>query len=322
VNAIGAVPGPACYGKGALSATVTDANLVLGRLLASAFLGGKMHLDVDAAIAAVTRLARSLGLGVEQTAKGIIRIANEHMVQALRVISIQRGMNPQDFVLTSFGGAGGLHVCALADALGILKALVPLHAGVLSAFGMLVTPAGRQVSRTFLCLLEQQSNAVLNEALLSLSREAVEALKKEGVAENRLDVSFSLALRYQGQSSSLDVEWTDCESIALDFHQLHQQQYGHSLHVAIEVVHIRASLCEKIEILSWEKEVNQNVETPKVTRMMGIEQEVSVYQRKVLKTGRKIYAPALIVEEVSTTWLSEGWMAEVDRFGHLILQRC
>ena len=145
----GADPGPACYGRGGTQATVTDANLVLGRLQADTTEASHLQLDLSLAQQAVERLARSMNLGVEETALGIIRIANEHMVAALRLISVQRGYDPADFLLASFGGAGGLHVCALADAMGMRRALVPANAGVLSALGMLVAPQGRQFSRTW-----------------------------------------------------------------------------------------------------------------------------------------------------------------------------
>ena len=122
----GADPGPACYGNGGREATVTDANLLLGRLQADAFLGGRMRLDVEAARQVVGRLADAMGQSCEQTALGIVRVANEHMARALRVISVQRGVDPRGFTLVSFGGAGGLHVCALADALGMSSAMVPV----------------------------------------------------------------------------------------------------------------------------------------------------------------------------------------------------
>ena len=144
----GASPGPACYGRGGKRATVTDANLVLGRLQPQLNLAGSLALDVDAARAVVKRVADALQLGIEDAAQGIVSLANEHMAQALRVISVQRGIDPRPYMLVSFGGAGGLHVCALADALGMRRALVPIHAGVLSALGMLAADASRERSRT------------------------------------------------------------------------------------------------------------------------------------------------------------------------------
>ena len=150
----GASPGPACYGKGGKQPTVTDANVVLGRLLPQSFLGGDMQLDKAAAIEAVSTIAEPLGLSNEKAARGIIDVVNDHMVRALRVMSVERGEDPKDFTLVSFGGAGGLHVCALAEELEMSKALVPVNAGVLSALGMLAAEASRERSRTINKLLK------------------------------------------------------------------------------------------------------------------------------------------------------------------------
>jgi N-methylhydantoinase A len=182
----GADPGPACYGRGGHEATVTDANLVLGRLDANRFLGGRMRLDSEAARAALAGLAQGTGLSIEEAALGVVRLADEHMARALRVISVQRGLDPRDFVLTSFGGAGGLHVCALAEALGMSRALVPVHAGVLSALGMVVTPAGRTLTRTRLGLLDGADDLEIEAALSELAESGIAeivAAQREMVAE-------------------------------------------------------------------------------------------------------------------------------------------
>jgi N-methylhydantoinase A len=164
--------------RGGREATVTDANLVLGRLDPNGFLGGRMRLDPDAARAALARLAQAMGLSIEEAALGVVRLADEHMARALRVISVQRGLDPRDFILTSFGGAGGLHVCALAEALGMTRALVPVHAGVLSALGMLVTPAGRTLTRTRLGLLAEIGDAEIEAALDHLAESGIAELSR------------------------------------------------------------------------------------------------------------------------------------------------
>ncbi|MGB5261764.1 MAG: hydantoinase/oxoprolinase family protein, partial [Gammaproteobacteria bacterium] len=161
----GADPGPACYGRGGARPTVTDANLVLGRLQADAFLGGAMALDVGAARQVMQTLASGLECSIEEAAQGVLAVANEHMAQALRVISVQRGEDPASYVLMSFGGAGGLHVCALAEALGMARALVPVQAGVLSALGMLVAPPSRQLSHTLTGELQGFDESVLGQHL-------------------------------------------------------------------------------------------------------------------------------------------------------------
>jgi len=177
----GAAPGPACYGQGGRAPTVTDANLALGRLVPEAFLGGAMRLDATSARQTLGGLGHQLGLSAEAAAEGIVRVANEHMSRALRVISVQRGVDPRAMTLVSFGGAGGLHVCALAEALGMRRALAPIHAGVLSALGMLVAPPGRQLSRTVNGLLAQMPEEAIEAAFDELAATGLDALAAEGV---------------------------------------------------------------------------------------------------------------------------------------------
>lgn len=208
----GADPGPACYGKDGKLATVTDANLILGRLRADVFLGGDMQLDIAAAKNAIEPLAKKLKLSTEETAEGIIRIANEHMAHALRIMSVQRGIDPGELSLVSFGGAGGLHVCALADALAMRQAIVPRYAGVLSALGMLVAPRARQLSQTFTHVLNALSHKDIEQRFSLLLQQGIEALKEEGVAEKDIIAEYSLDCRYVGQSYFLNVKWNDIDS--------------------------------------------------------------------------------------------------------------
>jgi N-methylhydantoinase A len=238
----GADPGPACYGRGGARPAVTDANLVLGRLQPDAFLGGAMRLDVRAARRAVATLAEPLGLTLEATARGIIDIANEHMAQALRVISVQRGSDPREHVLVSFGGAGGLHVCALAEALGMRRALVPVQAGVLSALGMLAAPRARQLSRTLTGLLRDFTGEALEQALQSLADAGIAAMREEGIPAGDLEAGFSLDLRYRGQSYTLNLPWQGLEETGEGFHLLHNRRYGHRLDTPVELVNIRCNL--------------------------------------------------------------------------------
>ena len=220
----GADPGPACYGRGGLLPTVTDANLVLGRLQADAFLGGAMVLDSQAAITALQPVARAMAVSVEAAALGIIEVANEHMAQALRIISVQRGVDPINHVLVSFGGAGGLHVCALAEALGMSRAMVPVHAGVLSALGMLTAPCARQLSRTVNGLLDQLSEVQLEQQLQRLAVTGRDELRTEGVSTREIEARFSLDLRYRGQSSTLNLVWQGKAQTGKAFHAAHEQR--------------------------------------------------------------------------------------------------
>ncbi len=318
----GAFPGPACYGLGGLQATVTDANLVLGRLQADAFLGGDMRLDLAAARRAVASVAETLEISVEAAAEGIIRVANEHMVRALRVMSVQRGSDPREFVLASFGGAGGLHVCALAEALEMKQAMVPVHAGVLSALGMLVAAPSREMSQTHTRLLQDCSEAELVSSFKRLEQKARQEMSTELKGQS-VQVDYSVDCRYQGQSFTLDLPWTNLHQLATDFHALHDQRYGHSLDIAIELVNLRVSV--KGQSPSFQLPLKQSsrdvvIQPQYQTDVYGVSQSVPVYQRDDLLPEQELLGPALIVEKVSTTFVAEHWSSVMDQSGSLLLQ--
>ena len=319
----GASPGPACYGQGGTTATVTDANLVLGRLRPEAFLGGAMALDTDAAAQAITGIAAPLGLSVEEAAAGMIRVVNEHMVQALRVISVQRGVDPREHVLVSFGGAGGLHVCALAEALGMRHALVPVHAGVLSALGMLVAPRARQLSRTRAGLLADAAEGALGEEFHALAERGRQELVAEGIAEADIACDFSVDLRYQGQSHTLTLPWQGRERTEPAFHEAHERRYGHRLGTPVELVNIRASLHGQPPAITLPKLAagSGGADRPRHARLSGYAAEVPVWRREGLQAGQRISGPALITETVATTYLPAGWHCRVDDTGNLRLER-
>ena len=316
----GADPGPACYGRGGTQATVTDANLVLGRLLPDAFLGGKMLLDVDAANSAVGKLATQLQLGLEETAAGIIRLANEHMSQALRVISIQRGVDPKGFTLMPFGGAGGLHVCALAEAQGMKQALVPIQGGVLSAFGMLVARRSRELSQTIATPLDQIDSNELEQKFQIQEKKAFAALASEGVSAKQVSLQRSLDLRYCGQAFSLNIPWQELDKCHDTFHQAHQQRYGHRLQQAIELVNIRLHAHGPANPLEIPILSNKKIgSAAKQTQLYGIEEEVRILARDSLSAGQQIDGPVLITETVATTFIERGWQCQVDDYGNLLL---
>jgi N-methylhydantoinase A len=320
----GAAPGPACYGRGGSEATVTDANLVLGRLLPGAFLGGDMELDAAAAERAVGAIAERLRIGLHEAAAGIIRIANEHMARALRVMSVQRGVDPRQMTLASFGGAGGLHVCALAESLEMRQAMVPVHGGVLSALGMLTAPRGRQLSRTFRGELESLSAAAIEEELALLQQEGERSLTAEGVAKETLTVSPSLDLRYRGQSYTLTVPWRGtCEGSAEAFHLAHQERYGHRLALPVELVNLRLQLQGPMPELPLARLTGRaEAAAPSGrTSLYGVEGAVEVWARDTLRPGMQLEGPALITEQVSTTYLAPGWRCQVDPHGNLLLHR-
>ncbi len=322
----GADPGPVCYGNGGREPTVTDANLVLGRLRPDAFLGGRMRLDAVAAHAALARLGQAMGLSAEQAALGVIEVANEHMTRALRVISVQRGLDPRDGHLCSFGGAGGLHVCALADALGMTRAMVPERAGVLSALGMLVTPPGRLLTRTWLGLLAEREDAEVAAAIEQLADEGAAALAAEGVAPDAIRREYSLDLRYRGQSYSLNLGWRGRASTADAFRALHRERYGHDLDLPVELVNLRVRLTAAAPLVSLAVNADEAPLSPEtaasgLAKVFGCEHPVPMLTRAALAVGENRDGPAVILDEVATTWLAPGWRALRDDAGNLLLSR-
>ena len=319
----GAVPGPACYAQGGDRPTVTDANLILGRLRGDAFLGGEMRLNEAMARHAMQRVAEPLGLSVEEAAEGVIRIANEHMAHALRVMSVQRGIDPRGLTLVSFGGAGGLHVCALAESLGMQQALVPIHAGVLSALGMLVAPRSRQLSRSHIIRLAMLSRAAIAEVYAQLESQGREELLAEGVAEADIELQPSLDLRYEGQSYYLNVPWHDnLDASEKAFHHYHAERYGHDLDLPVELVNVRLGLRAPATAISLAPLPQGEPGSPHDTvTLYGVGEPSGVYARGELVAEQQLCAPALITETVSTTYLAPGWCCDVDGVGNLLLKR-
>lgn len=316
----GASPGPACYGLGGIKPTVTDANAVLGRLRPEYFLGGRMALDLSAAEQAVGSLARTMAVDVKTAALGIVSLANEHMVRALRVISVQRGYNPRLFELCCFGGAGGLHVCALAEELGIPRVLIPANGGVLSAYGMLVARPQRQLSRTLLLAVDDITVEDLDDQVAGLVKKGEKELRDEGVVAE-LRVSASLECRYAGQSFTLTIPWSgELTRLTEDFHQAHQARYGHSLPLPVEVVNLRVQI-EAPRLLDNRAAVELPTEFAKPREVIELPElgRTDVWLRSELAVRQRITGPAIICEQVSTTLVAANWICDLDDFGNLRL---
>ncbi|MDA9909093.1 hydantoinase/oxoprolinase family protein [Gammaproteobacteria bacterium] len=323
----GASPGPACYGLGGTRATVTDANLVLGRLQPDSFLGGTMHLDVAAANEAISPIALALSISIEDAASGIIKVANEHMARALRVISVARGHDPKSFRLCCFGGAGGLHICALAEAMGMNDAMVPVNAGVLSAMGMFLAPVERQLSQTCQGLLQSLDKNDIEQIFARLAAQGLEQLKDEGLDAENTRIERQADLRYAGQSTSLTIDWTTAVDAEEQFHISHEHRYGHRLTASVELVNLRLSVSEQKDppvLAQLEAQLDQaavNEGSINNKMLYGISQAVPLIQRSTLLNNSKIRGPALIVESNATTWLASGWHARCDPYGNLMLMR-
>ncbi|HKJ35001.1 MAG TPA: hydantoinase/oxoprolinase family protein, partial [Solirubrobacterales bacterium] len=240
----GADPGPACYGLGGEEPTVTDANLVLGYLPPGGSLAGGVELDVDAAERSIEGLAEELGMSATEAAAGIVRVANHEMIGALRVVTVERGIDPRGFALMAFGGAGGMHAAAIAAELEIGRILCPRAAGVLSALGLIAGEHRHDISRTVMLTGEQLTDAAVGRAVGELGRGAA-----EGLDDHRLEVTYEV--RYEGQAFELDVEAAPdagVERIGELFAVAHERRYGYrDDDSAIELVGIRVAAIEKGE---------------------------------------------------------------------------
>ena len=314
----GADPGPACYGRGT-EPTVTDANLVLGRLVATEFLGGTMTLDVARARAALAPLARRLRRTPEQVADGIVRVATATMERAVRVITVERGHDPRRFTLVAFGGAGGLHACALADALGMRGVYVPPDPGVLSATGIRGAAILRDFVRTLRATAPREPE--IRAAVAGLARLARAEMRREHVARPLLDAS--LDVRYAGQSYEVGVPWTPGWRRAFDAR--HAELFGHADATApVEVVAVR---------MRARSPDPPAAPLPPATRgrraaLVGRRDVVfdgrctaATHRREALARGARIRGPAIVCEYSATTVVPPGWHATVDRVGGLLVER-
>lgn len=318
----GADPGPACYDRGGTRPTVSDANLVLGRLHPDTALAGNLRLNLERARASIAPLAEAIGLAIEDTARGIIDIANEHMAKAIRLISVNKGHDPKEFVLASFGGAGGLHVCALADAMGMRDAIVPVHGGVLSALGMVVADQGRQFSKTLNLGLSQLNEQELEKEYAQLERQGIAQLSEEGLEPSALVLRRSADLRYAGQSYTLNIDWQTLSEARNSFVQLHTQRYGYAHEAPIELLTIRVNVStQKRHFDMPQRDARADCNKLRHCRVYGETGEAKLMARQSLVPGAPILGPAIITEYSATTFVAGDWGVEVDEFGNLLLRK-
>jgi N-methylhydantoinase A len=330
----GADPGPACYGKGD-EPTVTDAQLVLGRLVPERFLGGRMAISEERAGGAVESVASAFGGDVVAAAESIVRVANVNMERALRVISVQRGYDPRRFALVAFGGAGPLHACDLAEGMSIPRVLAPRYPGVLSALGMVSADIVRDYSRAFIATIDadEAKGTRVAEALAGAYRELEERGRRETAADARDDGSLrfrrEVDLRYLGQSFELTVPVDEPEPSRFlpRFHALHRERYGHSdPSRTVELVAVRLKVTAPTPSPTPEPLAEGG---PDPSRALfgrravwfgGRQHEAPVYDRDLLLAGARIEGPALVVQMDATTAVPPGWRGSVSPTGDLLLE--
>jgi N-methylhydantoinase A len=329
----GANPGPACYGRGRLP-TVTDANLLLGRFGGAGLLGGEFKLDEARARDALSRLARQMSahagraVSVIESALGIVRVVNTNMERALRVISVERGYDPRDFLLMPFGGAGGLHAVELARALRIPRVIVPMSGGALSALGALSSDVVKDWSQTLMLRAAKQSSAKIESAFREMEREARLALDREGFKGASQRHERSLAVRYVGQSFELGIKWTRAGSIAEAFHSAHHARYGYSQeNNEVEIVSARLRStgvvakqeAEKIRRTSRRK----RIVAPSAFGMVNFangKARTAIYRREELEQGARLRTPCIVTEYSATTLIPPGAEGFVDEHQNLIIE--
>ena len=316
----GADPGPACYGRGG-GPTVTDAHVVLGRIVPELFLGGEMGLDVDAAWRGMERLGGALGLGrgrvgARRAARGVVAVANVSIERALRVISVARGHDVRGFALVAFGGAGALHAAELARALGVREVLVPPRAGLLSAWGLLGADAVHPLSRTVLWPLDDPPTAGRAARAFAEMERRARSLWGAGLAFRR-----SADLRYRGQSFEIEVPWGARAVAAFD--EAHRRLYGYArAGRAIEVVNLNVEARRAGPVLPLARLRRGGAGAAWGTVGMDTGRRVvraPVYRREAMGSGAAVEGPALIVEYGATTYLPPGFRLRVDAWGNLRL---
>lgn len=332
----GAAPGPACYGLGGEEPTVTDANLVLGRLNPDYFLGGEMPLQTDLARRAIeTRVAQPLGMSVEEAANGIIRLVNANMVKGISVSSIEKGYDVREFTLMAFGGAGALHAVELAEALGMSKVIIPPFPGTLSALGLLVSDTRHDYVQT-VAISEQDAKAeALLEVFRNLEGRGRAQLRDERVPEDQIEVVWSADLRYEGQSYEINtpvphngrLTQADVQETIHRFHELHQRIYEYSsVDEPVEFINVRVTTIGRAPAVSLaaggaegaDPGAAQKGSRPVYFSGAGFV-ECPIYDRALLKRGNEVAGPCLVEEIASTTVLTPGARGVVDEYGNIVI---
>ncbi len=334
----GADPGPVCYGLGGTEPTITDANLVLGRISPDYFLGGEMGLDVEAARTAIReRCADPLNMAVEDVALGIVEIANNAMVGALRQVSIQRGYDPRDFLLVAFGGAGPVHANRLAAELEMPSVLIPTSPGTTSAMGLLVTDIKHDYSMALIERADQLDLRMVESQFARMKSEGEAALASEDVASESMRFVYQADTRYVGQSYELTITLPEgglksdqLPGVLEQFHNEHERAYGFKADdEPVEFVALRLSaigVIAKPKVPEIDAGGGDAASAVKGTRLVYFAEsdgyvDCPVYDRYRLKSGDEVEGPAIVEEEDSTVVVHPGWRAEVDEFGNLFLRR-
>ncbi len=329
-HSAGSIPGPACYGRGGTEPTVTDANLYLGRLGAKSLLGGDMSLDEQAASQAIERLAPDAKLSAVDFAEGILAISNAAMADAMRTITVSQGVDPREFTLVAFGGAGPMAAAFLAEELDIREVLVPRFPGTFSAWGMLQTDLRHDFTMSFYHPVAAVDVNDLESSYKELEAEGKDSVLAEGVAENDISYQRSADMRYTGQEYTINVavaDEIDMQQVIENFHDAHRRRYGHSSPGApVEFVNVRVAAIGAVGKYSSSAAIDNTNHDDVILGERdaifdGEAHMTPVVARDRLGTDYTIDGPVIIEEQSATTIVPPGWQVNVDEQGNILLHR-
>lgn len=337
----GAVPGPACYGKGGTEPTVTDAQVVLGRLDPEQFLGGDIKIDAALSETAIRdHIAEPLGLSLDDAALGILKIVNNNMALAINANSMAKGVDPRNFTLMGFGGAGPLHAVSLAEAIHAKDIISPVQPGITAATGLLVTDLQYEYTHPLLMVLDNASDAdfkIVNDALDGLMEQAHQQLDADGIPREARRFQRIAECRYVGQGFELRAAMPDgtvdagnAGTIIDSFYDEHKKIYGHAFRdQACELITLRLVATVAVETLALPELANGGRENPDEARLYsrrtvfddGQAHDAPRYQREKLLAGDRVSGPAVVIQHNSTTIVPPGYVAQVMRFGDILIGR-
>ena len=335
-HSAGASPGPACFGFGGTEPTTTDCHLLLGRLDAENFLGSRMKLDREAAVTAVARLAERLGLSMEETASGVLTIAETNMTNAIRSITVERGLDPRDYTLLSYGGGGGLFAAAVSEELGVSAVIVPRAPANFSAWGIVSSDYREDSSHTLVRAFVAETLPEILHTVETLKHATVERLHEHGFDASAIHSDIRADMRFAGQEFAVTVpveqEWTNDADKLLSglrqrFVELHRRLYGHGEPLApIELVTVRVRSVGEVARPTWLEWPAGNAAEPDSWRetyftSVGETSRIPVYDRDDLARGQRLTGPAIVEEWTTTTVVLPGWEMIVDRLGNLVLTK-
>ncbi len=315
----GSDPGPAAYGRGGKQPTVTDANIVAGRISPSQLLGGHLKLHYELALRAVRDLSRKLGASVDRTAENIIRIVNDNMSKALRLVTIERGLDPREFTLMAFGGAGPLHACELAEELGTNRIIIPSYPGLFSAFGLLTA----ELSRTFSEPILKPVTSDIEPYFARLRNLARKSLRQEGFTTYR--TIEQVDLRYQGQAYELTVSYNKGANLPRLFGQEHKKLYGYSSDDSVEAVNARVRVVIPTPKARLSKKKLGHYKPPDAAMSRRVlfrdmRHEIPIYDRERVSPGMKGTGPCIVEEYDSTTMIGTNWTWSIDQYENIYLK--